>query len=372
MTSEIEAVGDIATGALLARSVEPSHGQGETENRGACLNCGTALVGSYCHACGQNAHLHRTIVSFIHDLLHGVFHFEGKFWKTLPMLLFKPGELTRRYIAGERAKFVSPLAMFLFCTFLMFAVVGSLAGEMHAPNVDPKIAEIAKQPKAEIERDIAKEKDSLAALRVQIKELKKVEGDTTALETKANNFEENIQNLQTARNMFAGVTNIGGVETDGTTSNFQLFQGIDTGWPALDRGIKSANENPNLFLYRLQSSAYKYSWLLIPISTPMVWLLFFWKRKYKFYDHLVFVTFSLTFMLLLVAVLVVAGVIGVSQAIVTPAAMIIPPIHMYKQMRGAYASGRITALIRTFMLIVFGFIALSIYLTILVALGVMH
>ena len=54
--------------------------------------------------------------------LHGVLHFEGKIWHTLPMLAWRPGELTRRYIDGERAKFVSPMALFLFSIFLMFAV----------------------------------------------------------------------------------------------------------------------------------------------------------------------------------------------------------------------------------------------------------
>ena len=54
-----------------------------------------------------------------------MFHFEGKIWRTLPMLAFQPGELTRRYIAGERARFVSPLALFLFSVFLMFAVVAN-------------------------------------------------------------------------------------------------------------------------------------------------------------------------------------------------------------------------------------------------------
>ena len=34
---------------------------------------------------------------------HGALHFEGRIWQTLPMLAVKPGELTRRYIAGERA-----------------------------------------------------------------------------------------------------------------------------------------------------------------------------------------------------------------------------------------------------------------------------
>ncbi|MBZ4110701.1 DUF3667 domain-containing protein, partial [Escherichia fergusonii] len=34
----------------------------------------------------------------------------------------RPGSLTRRYIHGERAKFVSPFALFLFSALLMYAV----------------------------------------------------------------------------------------------------------------------------------------------------------------------------------------------------------------------------------------------------------
>lgn len=49
-----------------------------------------------------------------HDLLHGLLHFEGKIWRTLPLLAWWPGELTRRYIEGARARFVSPMALFLF------------------------------------------------------------------------------------------------------------------------------------------------------------------------------------------------------------------------------------------------------------------
>ena len=81
-------VGDIAAGALAARAVEPAHGEaadGHTHER-ACLNCGTALIGSHCHSCGQAAHVHKTIAAFFHDLAHGVFHFEGKIWRTLPLL----------------------------------------------------------------------------------------------------------------------------------------------------------------------------------------------------------------------------------------------------------------------------------------------
>jgi len=37
----------------------------------------------------------------MHDLLHGALHFEGKMWRTLPMLVLRPGKLTRRYIEGR-------------------------------------------------------------------------------------------------------------------------------------------------------------------------------------------------------------------------------------------------------------------------------
>src|ERR1700760_1984554 len=126
MTGGIEMAGDIASGALLGRAVEPKAGEHSgNAAHGVCLNCGTALIGNYCHACGQSGHVHKTLMSIGHDLLHGVFHFEGKVWRTVPMLVMHPGALTRQYIDGEPTRFVSPLAMFLFFVFLMFATFHS-------------------------------------------------------------------------------------------------------------------------------------------------------------------------------------------------------------------------------------------------------
>ncbi|MFN3515543.1 MAG: hypothetical protein ACK4YM_00080 [Novosphingobium sp.] len=52
----------------------------------ACLNSGPALIGSHCHACGQAAHVSRTLGAFFVDLLPGG-HFAGTIWRTLPLLL---------------------------------------------------------------------------------------------------------------------------------------------------------------------------------------------------------------------------------------------------------------------------------------------
>ena len=110
MVGEFEAIGDAITGGVVGRAVEPKAGEGTDghTHETKCLNCGTELMGSFCHACGQHAHVHRTLTAFFHDFLHGVLHFEGKIWRTLPLLAWKPGELTRRYVAGQRASFISP------------------------------------------------------------------------------------------------------------------------------------------------------------------------------------------------------------------------------------------------------------------------
>src|SRR6476646_12169984 len=128
----IEAVGDAVTGGLLARALEPQAGEADTghTHEKNCLNCGARLTGAYCSVCGQKAHVHRSVRGFLQDFVQGLFNFEGKIWRTLPMLAWRPGEMTRRYIAGERARFISPVALYLFTVFAMFAVL-NLTGELN-------------------------------------------------------------------------------------------------------------------------------------------------------------------------------------------------------------------------------------------------
>ena len=146
------------------------------------------------------------------------------------------------------------------------------------------------------------------------------------------------------------------------------FTDMKTGWPALDRGISKANANPGLVLYKLQSSAYKYSWALIPISTPFVALLFLWRRRFGLYDHAIFVTYSLAFMMLMVIALMLLGVAGVASGWIVLAVFALPPLHMFRQLRGAYTLRRVSALWRTAALLVFAWAALLTF----VALLLMH
>ena len=140
MSGELAGAADIIhrRGHLRARSNRML--AKEKPHRAIALTVACTLIGVHCHVCGQKAKVHRTLHAFGHDILHSVLHFDGKIWRTLPMLFWNPGELTRRYVHGERAKFVSPLALFLFTVFLTFAVFNWLmpkGGASQHPVVQP-------------------------------------------------------------------------------------------------------------------------------------------------------------------------------------------------------------------------------------------
>jgi hypothetical protein len=357
MSGGIEAAGDIATGALIGRAFEPRAGEGHESavEHGLCLNCGTALIGGYCHACGQGEHVHRSLSSIGHDLLHGVFHFEGKIWRTLPMLVAHPGALTRRYIAGERARFVSPLALFLFSVFLMFATIHTFSGEIEAIDQGPRSRA---ERLAEIDKQIVKATGDLKEAQAEHAKHDPAIPDGQLIAAQAV-----LNSLKTARNTV-------GFSKDGHTR--VTVNQTKTGWPALDKGIDKARANPGLALYKLQSSAYKFSWALIPISVPFVALMFLWRRRFQLYDHAIFVTYSLSFMMLLVVALSIAGMIGISGGWIALAAFLVPPVHMFAQLRGAYSLRKRSALWRTIALMHFALFALIAFSILLLLLGLME
>ena len=144
----------------------------------------------------------------------------------------------------------------------------------------------------------------------------------------------------------------------------------------LDNAYRHAKENPQLLAYKLQTNAYKFSWMLIPISVPFVWMLFLHRRrywKYKAYDHTVFVTYSLAFMTLLVVALSLLHAVFLPTAVSVLAILLVPPVHIYRQLKGAYQLRWYSALWRTLVLVFFGCItSVSIFMFLLLALGVMH
>jgi hypothetical protein len=349
---EFEAAGEIVTGGLLGRAMESRAGEGHGDGHHMCLNCGTALVGPHCHHCGQAGHVHRSLHAIGHEIVHGVFHFEGKFWRTLPLLAWRPGDLTRRYVAGERARFVSPMAIFLFSIFAMFAVF-SFAGispptDMRGVNGYPLAAIKTEREQVTKQREKALRKSQDADLDADdraeaAQDVVDADKELKGLDQAAKQLKEDPVEVKAAH----------------------------TGLYLIDHGIEKWQQNPSLMIYKLQSSTYKFSWLLIPLSLPFLWALFFWKREYKLYDHAIFITYSIAFMSLLFIVITVAAKLGVPSGWLGVAGMVIPFVHIGRQLKQAYRLRWWSALLRAIVLAHFITIVLVIFLLILVAMGMM-
>jgi hypothetical protein len=89
-----------------------------------CPNCGAAVSGNFCHQCGQETVLHPpSSREFMHEFIGHYVALEGKLWKSLALLLFRPGRLTLEYIKGRRVRYVQPLRLYLTFSLIFFAVM---------------------------------------------------------------------------------------------------------------------------------------------------------------------------------------------------------------------------------------------------------
>jgi uncharacterized protein DUF3667 len=109
-----------------------------------CANCGAALGGEYCTACGQRhePHLH-TVAHFAAEAFESISHADSRLWKTLWYLLARPGFLTREFFEGKRVRYLPPFRLYLVISVLFFLMVGSPDGPMIVTDDGVSADEIA-------------------------------------------------------------------------------------------------------------------------------------------------------------------------------------------------------------------------------------
>jgi hypothetical protein len=389
MSSEVEAAAALATAGLVARAVEPETGERSDDGHArTCLNCGTALTGPYCHVCGQAAHLHRSVPAVFEEFIHGILHLDTKAWRTLPLLAVRPGKLTHDYIHGKRARFITPLGLFLFSIFLMFFVFGFL------PPQDGLVSYNASTTPAERQADVERARAELAEAQA---DLAKAEQALTAMRSDPGTPPGELRAQETAVALArTGLATVEGAlareeaalaaarDPGATAAPKETWQDgvrnaiesgdlmINVGNPDVEARMKAALMNPDLVLYKVQQKAYKLSFLLVPLSLPFLWLMFAWKRDVRLYDHVVFALYSIAFMsILFVIVSLISRVTGTSGGLAGALTVFVPPIHMFLHLRGTYGLSRASALWRTVFLLFSAMIVLTLFVTIILLLGLL-
>lgn len=138
-----DALAQTAPAADAPRDDARAHGHDAPD---ACANCGTSFAAfestpRFCPHCGQETTLHPPSVGeFLHEFVGHYVALEGALWKTLALLILKPGRLTREYFAGRRRQYVLPLRLYLSASFLFFVAVKLLPAILPGTHADVSAA----------------------------------------------------------------------------------------------------------------------------------------------------------------------------------------------------------------------------------------
>ncbi len=147
-----------------------------------CRNCGAPAPLAYCPVCGQETRTKPpTFLQFMREAGGRLVALDGRLWKTLGGLLFRPGFLTREYFAGRRKRYVRPARLFLVASLLLFAALRIVVevGDLDVVHIDPP----AKPAKGDKSAAPAKEAKAKAPAKESKSEAPAKEGDAEAPET---------------------------------------------------------------------------------------------------------------------------------------------------------------------------------------------
>ena len=319
MSDEFETAGLASLGEVV--NSPPIQEAQEADARNICANCGAAVSGRHCEACGQlTADFHRPIWMLVKDVLSDAFSLDGRIARTIPALVFRPGGVTRAYLEGQRAKFVPPFRLFLLASLLFFFALFS-AGDRLGLGEGLYFMPLP---------------DGGYSINF---------GESGVLGEANGDSEESITPEQLRDLLEAEIIDEGGEPVD---SEF------------IDNAVK-AYENQQLIFMGIERWAPRLSILMLPLMTLFLTVFYLWYRRIYIYDHVIFSLHFQSFAYLLGAANLFIGQFaggGIAWS------LLFIPIYLYRQLRITYQSGRITSIIR-----VFGLLALLIFCLAAVSVG---
>ncbi|TDN81812.1 uncharacterized protein DUF3667 [Salegentibacter sp. 24] len=330
-----------------------------------CLNCEFPLDKSdaYCPSCGQlNSVKKLKFDDFFSEFFSGIFAYDSRFHRTLRVLLFAPGKISKDYIQGKRMRYANPFKFYLSASIIFFIIWGfGNSFENVEPIVDEEAIEALNQDSlvqpnvlqgpggGEINLDSLIINQQLSAKRsyrefyVPTQEL-----DTMSyLDAGSKKFniysrfykETTIKNAETAMDSLS--------HRQSAYNHWLYKKAVD--WNTL-------KENPGIFLNYFINKLPFIIFFYLPVFALFIWLLYL-RRPFNYMEHLIF-TFHVqtTFFILLGLALLLDYILPGNWAFT--AFIFLFAFYLYKALRGFYAQRRVKTIVK-FILLNFIFFILA-------------
>lgn len=351
---------------------------------GHCSNCGTALKGPICHSCGQDADtFHRPVWSLVLEVLDGFFSFDGRFWRTIPALMFRPGRITRHYLSGVRARYVQPFRLFIVASLAFFLVFTLDSTMFDGPSADSEQLAEAERALSQVEEDNPEIAAQLAQLREQVSEAEEaaraVEEDPQVQQARQQQRRDEMERAIREALLPEDYPDAVQDDTDEPVSR-ELADGAvltveadGADWLPysarrfLADRLGNAIQHPESWFSTVQSLTPKLIVALLPIYALLLAFLHFWRRGIFLYDHLVVSLHFHSFLFFLMTALILASpLIGGWGVLVF---ILWSNFYLYRLHRRVYLNGRFMSLLRVVLLDLIYLIVLSVAFLVLLALG---
>jgi hypothetical protein len=118
-----------------------------------CKACGTMFHGRFCNRCGEKVFEphERSILNFLDSVLNAFTFLDGKFLKSLKLLITRPGQLSRNIADGIRTPYMKMVSLFFVANFFYFIIPtwdsfnSSLYSQMHSLGRNEKAARMVNE-----------------------------------------------------------------------------------------------------------------------------------------------------------------------------------------------------------------------------------
>ncbi|MGI9232723.1 MAG: DUF3667 domain-containing protein [Woeseiaceae bacterium] len=323
-----------------------------------CLNCGTRLTGQYCGLCGQKARTRLiSLWELISDAFGDLLEIDSRLWRTLIPLFLRPGQLTRDYLEGRRARYMPPFRTYLVLSLIFFVVAFFDPRDdlslLFEPEPEPTAEE---QAEAAAKASEAKKEilDELAAEGIIV-------GDTTAEDVGQGDEEvaEVVNEINDGLNINidedTGDCNVEGGDLEDLPEWFKRRFTPERIKEVCEKVTADGGKSfGDLLLDNIPVALI----VLLPLMALVLKVLYPLSRRY-FVEHLLFVVHyhAFFFLILIVQILFarIAAFLRIPEAIAIltiVAASLYIPVYLYMAMRHVYGQGRIMTFLKYLALVV--------------------
>ena len=254
-----------------------------------CQNCDTRFKGNYCPNCGQQLKEFKKPFKFLMvDLAGNIFSFDTRLLRSLKDLITRPGSYALEYINGHRMRYVPPLRLYVFISFLFFLLLSTFVNQQLI---------ISEETKSSINSELE------------------------------NGFEKNDISAE------IGVLNIEG--------NTDVLSGTK-----LLNIIQSVLNDPSRYMNSFLTFVSWTLFLLMPLYAFILWL-FFRKSQPYYYCHLIFAVNQHAFLFLLVGLVLGFNLLFPNRSFQTENyALWLIPVYMFIGKKQLYHKGWIATFFR--------------------------